>query len=499
MGAVWTFLARLLRWALGTARSWLWPSKATHRGQRLTALPPLLFYVRALDVADNRLGPSLALRPRDLVCLSRLTSLDLSRNGLKALPPALGSCVSLTSLNLAFNSLESLPSEIGTLCLLRTLGLKSNALRSLPPEIGDCASLVCLYLTDNRLAQLPDSLGRLQRLQKLQAASNALTSLPDALADCASLELLRCPRNALSSLPPRLGRAPRLAWLSFAGNPLLLASSPPSSSKQRVVPLVSEEELALGSASLGETGTGSVGVTAAEWRRPSAAEATNGATTRRVAYKRFAATVSPDGVPEDELASAAAVGCDCVPTILGCVRKPHAPHGSLVGMVSTVARGSALASRPPHGECLRSAYPPPGFSLFTSAKKNGVFTDASAVEAARRARRAAACAASALASCHGAHVTHGDVYGHNLVVDRDTGGASLVDFGGAFFYSPSSSWDFERIEARALGVLLSELAAVGGGDEALARVADRCLVPTVADRPRFARVVEELTALAGEA
>lgn len=75
-------------------------------------------------------------------------------------------------------------------------------------------------------------------------------------------------------------------------------------------------------------------------------------------------------------------------------------------------------------------------------------------------------AASALAALHAAGICHGDVYGHNLLLPpspeaaKARGSACIPsDFGAAFFYNVSEAGvhPLERIEARALGVLVSEI------------------------------------------
>ena len=72
-------------------------------------------------VAHDRHRP-----PPQVSCLVRLEELDVSRNALAALPPALGRCSALRLLNAMANRLAAVPPQLGGLAALRRLGLKSN-------------------------------------------------------------------------------------------------------------------------------------------------------------------------------------------------------------------------------------------------------------------------------------------------------------------------------------------------------------------------------------
>ena len=56
----------------------------------------------------------------------RLEVLDLSLNGLSALPPTIGQCTALVELLLCHNQLTCIPGEAGQLSNLRTLDLGRN-------------------------------------------------------------------------------------------------------------------------------------------------------------------------------------------------------------------------------------------------------------------------------------------------------------------------------------------------------------------------------------
>ena len=125
--------------------------------------------------------------------------------------------------------------------------------------------------------------------------------------------------------------------------------------------------------------------------------------------------------------------------------------------------------------------------------------------------------AAAGAALHGAGVCHGDLYAHNIMFRSDAVGrahsrpkppaAKLSYFGAAFFYPPGSEIGraFERIEARALGILLQELLSRhdgkddGGGSvtiDALREMVKECVGPRE-KRPTFADISSRLGAPKG--
>lgn len=47
--------------------------------------------------------------------------------------------------------------------------------------------------------------------------------------------------------------------------------------------------------------------------------------------------------------------------------------------------------------------------------------------------------ATALKHCHSRFISHGDVYAHNILIDKVSGRAYLTDFGAAFMYSKNEA------------------------------------------------------------
>jgi serine/threonine protein kinase len=107
-----------------------------------------------------------------------------------------------------------------------------------------------------------------------------------------------------------------------------------------------------------------------------------------------------------------------------------------------------------------------------------------------------------------AGISHGDVYGHNIMTRAD-GAALLGDFGAATIYRSAAAGEgagaetalqLQRIEVRALGVLMLELLSIvegggGGGASRLSLVAESCVNELCNERPLFAAVVEQLQQL----
>jgi serine/threonine protein kinase len=102
--------------------------------------------------------------------------------------------------------------------------------------------------------------------------------------------------------------------------------------------------------------------------------------------------------------------------------------------------------------------------------------------------------ASAVAHLHSNGILHGDLYGHNLLVNG-AGHCLLGDFGAASFFDPASAQGqaLHRIEARAFGCLLEELLErCDEVPERLWQVQRACVAPTVSDRPDFNAIIAAL-------
>lgn len=153
--------------------------------------------------------------------LSKVTTLDLSNSGLKALPKQLWECFpGLRKLDLSGNCLTSLPSQIGSLSKLESLRLNDNELKSLPKEIGNLRALINFECAYNALESLPDSICKMRALMSLNLSCNRLESLPNDLHGLKNLKFFYLEYNVLKMLSPSIGYLPKLVGLYLIGNDL---------------------------------------------------------------------------------------------------------------------------------------------------------------------------------------------------------------------------------------------------------------------------------------
>lgn len=428
--------------------------------------------------------------------LAGVTRLDLSAD-LREVPEAiLGLADSLEVLNLSGNRLRSLPAWLPRLRKLRILFGSDNAFTQVPGVLGDCPQLEMvgfkanriehlpaaalppalrwLILTDNRLERLPDELGERPRLQKLMLAGNRLQALPASLAGCSRLELLRIAANRLPALPGWLLEMPRLSWLAFAGNPFSDASEA-QTLRLHPLPPIARETVALQEL-LGQGASGLIH--RAAWHQ-------HGQPPRGMAAKLFKGSLTSDGLPHSEMAACIAAGEH--PNLIGVAgplaESADAPPGLLMELVDPGFQ--PLAGPPSLASCTRDCYAP--------GRRFQV----------DEVLRIAGSLASAVAHLHGRGILHGDLYGHNLLVDP-TGTALLSDFGAASFFDPrgETGTALQRIEARAFGCLLEELlercpqATQDTRLQRLASLRDQCLDLQPTRRPDFATLNAELATLA---
>ncbi|MBI6977190.1 MULTISPECIES: protein kinase [Pseudomonas] len=386
---------------------------------------------------------------------------------------------SLEILNLTGNALSSLPDDLHRLTHLRVLFCSDNAFTELPQCLGQCAQLSMigfkanqisqvpaaalppllrwLILTDNRISQLPDELGQRPLLQKLMLAGNQLTHLPPSLAQCQNLELIRIASNRLTHLPQWLLTLPSLTWLAYAGNPVEMAVQV---SSDEATPNIAWQELEMGEV-LGEGASGII--RKALWK-PRALP---------VAVKLYKGTITSDGSPLHEMQACIAAGLH--PNLIKVegrvVGHPDNQAALVMELIDPSYRN--LAALPSLASCTRDVYEPDTrFSLDV-------------------ALRMARGIASVAAHLHRHGITHGDLYGHNILWNA-AGDCLLGDFGAASFHATADTLEtraLQRIEVRAFGVLLGELLErAEASDERLQALQQRCCQPDVLARPGFEEI-----------
>jgi len=385
-----------------------------------------------------------------------LEVLDLGSNALSHLPDDLGRLRRLRVIFCSGNRFERLPPSLADCAALSQLGFRGTGMREVPAEALP-AGLRWLTLTDNDIQALPAALGQLSALQKLMLSGNALRELPTGLAAAPALELLRIAANRFEGLPPWLEEHPALAWVAWAGNAFDRMAAPAA----RLIPW---RDLTLGPL-LGQGASGLVHQ--ALWREAP------GAAPRPVALKLFKGAMTSDGLPAQEMAACLAAGGH--PALVGAIgRVDDHPEGADALVMPLLApHWRALAGPPSLESCTRDVYDP-------ALRLDG--------PAALRIARQVAGAAAHL---HGRGVLHGDLYAHNILWDGAAGEAALSDFGAACRMPAPQS--LQRIEARAFGILLGELAAcTPDAPPALREVAALCTQPRPGKRPSMAEITRLL-------
>jgi hypothetical protein len=423
--------------------------------------------------------------------LKGITRLDLSCNLTQFPQEIFDLADSLEVLNLSGNALSSLPDDLHRLSRLRVLFCSDNLFTELPACLGQCATLTMigfkanriehvpaaalppllrwLILTDNCISELPAELGRRPHLQKLMLAGNRLQRLPESLSQCHRLELIRIAANQLTELPEWLLALPSLTWLAYAGNPL---ETEASAVALQATPNIAWSALQL-EQQLGEGASGII--YRAQWQRPDQPPLP-------VAVKLYKGEMTSDGSPLHEMNACITAGLH--PNLIRVegrvVEHPQAQAGLVMELIDPSYRN--LAALPSLASCSRDIY-----------DNDTRFT-------ANVALRIARGIASVAEHLHQQGITHGDLYGHNIMWNEH-GDCLLGDFGAASFHATSDSEEsraLQRIEVRAFGVLLGELLeriVSGLSDERRALLEDvqqRCCQPHVLARPGFGEVVELL-------
>jgi hypothetical protein len=432
--------------------------------------------LRAGKLAGSRrvkLACGLTEFPREIFALAdTLEILDLWGNALSALPDDLARLQRLRILFCSDNQFTELPAVIGQCVELEMVGFKANRIRQVPAAALP-ARLRWLILTDNQLSELPPEIGRCSRLQKLMLAGNQLQSLPAEMANCSGLELLRIAANQLSALPDWLLTLPRLSWLAYAGNPFCQDAP-----LQAGVSPIHWDDLQV-SHQLGEGASGVIHH--AEWR--------SAGRTQPVALKLFKGAMTSDGLPLNEMNACITAGAHphLIPVLGKLAAHPEAAHGLVMALIDS--NFCNLAGPPSLDSCTRDVYP----------AETRFDLDA--------AIRIALGIASAAEHLHTQGITHGDLYGHNILHGAD-GQAMLGDFGAASFVpadDPLVAKALQRIEVRAFACLLEELLtfSVFHPDstvnrkkvEKLNSLQADCAQENVSTRPLFAEIVSVLSAL----
>jgi hypothetical protein len=412
--------------------------------------------------------------PREIFDLAdSLEILDLSGNQLSALPDDLPRLHKLRVIFCSDNPFTELPEVLGQCSQLSMVGFKANRIAHVSPKALP-PLLRWLILTDNALTELPAEIGNCEHMQKLALAGNQLQSLPPELAKCTRLELMRISANQLTEFPQWLLGMSRLTWLAYAGNPFCenleseaIANAPMQCIKWPQLQLQHQ---------LGEGASGVIHQ--AVLRTDTGEEA--------VAVKLFKGEVTSDGLPDCEMAACMHAGAH--PHLVSAMARviEHPNHQQALVMPLIAPEFGNLAGPPSLESCTRDVYAPSQRFTWTATM------------------RMAKGIASAAQHLHARGILHGDLYAHNILHTAE-GDALLSDFGAAAFFDVNDAamaQGLEKLEVRALGCLLEELAMQCDATikdatqhQALALLSQQCLQETPVNRPSLAQICTKLEAL----
>jgi hypothetical protein len=144
-----TYNSKNKKWEIGPIQEW---ESLCLPYQRFFSMDISTFAVKKLQLTGNMVEV-----PEDLIKLSKLEELDLSRNEIAILPDFIGEVmVNLTELNLSHNALQSIPNNIENLTNMVKLNLSRNILTGIPNCIKYLPNLKSIDLSYNSINDVFD-------------------------------------------------------------------------------------------------------------------------------------------------------------------------------------------------------------------------------------------------------------------------------------------------------------------------------------------------------
>jgi len=419
---------------------------------------------KLIGVTRLKLASGLTEFPKEILTLAdSLEVLDLSDNQLSELPESICQLKKLRILFFARNRFTVFPTILSEFPVLNMIGFKSNQIETVP-EHAFPPRLNWLILTDNKIKKLPKSIGDSIGLQKCALAGNLIEYLPDEMGKCINLELLRVSANQLQSIPNWLFELPKLSWVAFGGNPV--SHSVKLTNDLELVDWADFELKEL----IGEGASGLI--SKAHWNSKK----------QDVAIKIFKGNVTSDGLPEDEMNIAITAGNHT--NLINVLGKINNHPEDKIGLIM---------------ELIPSAYinlgNPPNFETCT----RDVFNEATTFNG-NELLKLAKSIASACEQLHSKGINHGDLYAHNILVNKSTE-SLLGDFGAASFYDVNSAFSvtIQRIEVRAYSCLLEDILSLVSDKEMTNKLRSKwveliqfCRVVDVKSRPSFYEILKTL-------
>ena len=399
--------------------------------------------------------------PEEIITLSdTLEVLDLSGNDLNELPESIAKLKKLKIIFFANNNFTTFPKILASCPTLSMIGFKSNKITSVP-ENAFPPLLRWLILTDNQIKVLPKSIGKVSLLQKCALAGNLIEALPESMKNCENLALLRISANKLRVIPNWLFSLPKLSWVAFAGNPG--SDSLKLNSDLRSVDWQDFHIQQI----LGEGASGLI--SKAKWISES----------KDVAIKVFKGDVTSDGLPDDEMAISILAGFhENLVSFFGKIQQhPEGKNGLIMELIPPSFIN--LGNPPNFDTCTRDTF-----------EDNALFTEEEFLKIVKSI-------ASVTAQLHSKGINHGDLYAHNILVNKSAD-CLLGDYGAASYYDTNSelAHNIERIEVSAFGCLIEDLLGLVSKDELNKNVLNRwkqlitsCFNPDVKSRMSFNEIV----------
>ncbi|XP_052177859.1 probable leucine-rich repeat receptor-like serine/threonine-protein kinase At3g14840 isoform X3 [Diospyros lotus] len=159
--------------------------------------------------------------PPELVRLSFLQEIDLTRNYLSGTIPSEWGTMNLVNISLLGNRLTgSIPKELGNISTLVNLTMEFNQLSgAIPPEIGNLSRLEKLFLTSNNFTgELPKELAKLTNLKHLWLADNYFTGkIPNFIQNWTNLDRLVIQASGLNgSIPSGIALLTKMTDLAIS-------------------------------------------------------------------------------------------------------------------------------------------------------------------------------------------------------------------------------------------------------------------------------------------
>lgn len=399
-----------------------------------------------------------------------LEMLDLSNGFLSSLPNQMSKLKKLRIIFCSNNRFEEVPEILSDCKELSQIGFRANCIRKISEDALP-QKLRWLIVTQNNLSTLPNALADRPLLQKLMLSGNELTELPEGLQNAATLELLRLSANRLEHLPPWLLNLPRLAWISWSGNPL-----------EPNIALSAQNHISWDTLEIGPIlGQGTSGhVYESKWRFAQEAP------MLPVAVKIFKEAITSDGLPTNEIITSLATGKH--ENLLGGIgRVADHPDGQEALVLPLLPKGWEILANPPDfSSCTRDIYEPEFW--IEPQKVLGILR----------------CITRAMVHLHSNAILHGDLYAHNILWDVSEGRAVLSDFGAACIVPQNEFGDgWRKIEARALGLLIEELACHVKLENNLVKklreISSASIQANCAQRPLMREILDFISRLSGEA